>query len=156
MIGAAGIFSGEALMPDERPLWGETFPSVYLNAILPSGSKTLFIGEARPLYYRADIAYQTTWDRGPLSRLVRLHPTEPHRWLRSLKNEGFTHLLVNTEMLELWEREGRNDPLITAERVLGAAERFAEREREFSPTLRLYRLRRSQDSGVRIQGSPDS
>jgi hypothetical protein len=32
------------------------------------------VGDATPLFYRLDrIAYHTTWDRGPLSRLLREH-----------------------------------------------------------------------------------
>ncbi len=48
-------------------------------------------------------------------------------------------------MLRIWEDEGWNDPLITADRVLGAAEAFATPVRRWSHGLALYRLGRSDD-----------
>jgi hypothetical protein len=107
---------------------------------MASSTRTLLVGEATPLYHRGRTVYQTTWDRGPYSEVMR-RSDDPRQWMNALREQGFSHLLVNSEMLELWADEGWNDPLLTAPRVIGAAEQFAELEREFSGGLRLYRLR---------------
>jgi 4-amino-4-deoxy-L-arabinose transferase-like glycosyltransferase len=140
MIGWADILTGDRVKADERAEFAETIPAVYLNHVLGPNSKTLLVGEATPLYYRGDISYQTTWDRGPMSEAMRAHPDDPEGWVRYLVERGYTHLLVNAEMLELWQVERWNDPLLTSQRVLDAADRYATLEREFPAGLRLYRL----------------
>jgi hypothetical protein len=139
MVGWVDVLTGDGLSDRERVALAEAFPAVDLNYGLGHRARTLLVGDAAPLYYRADIAYQTTWDRGPLSEIMR-ETDDPQQWLTRLRARGFTHLLVDPQMLELWSKEGWNDPLITAQRVLGAAERFATLEREFPGGVRLYRL----------------
>ncbi len=141
MIAATGALTGDALRAGERRLMAEVLPAVYLNHDVAPGSRTLLIGEARPLYYRGDVSYQTTWDRGPLSRAMRAEPEAPQRWLRALREAGYSHLLINTEMLERWAAAGWNDPLITAPRVVGAVETHAVLERDFDLGTKLYRLK---------------
>ncbi len=141
MIGWADSLSGDRLAEQDRHAAAESIPAVMINYGLPPGSRTLLVGEATPLYYRLSrIAYQTTWDRGPLSAAMQRSPAAPQEWLRDLRREGFTHLLVNPVMLDLWEQEGWNDPHLTAGSVVDAAERFATPVRRFPDGLLLYRL----------------
>jgi 4-amino-4-deoxy-L-arabinose transferase-like glycosyltransferase len=140
MVGWGDVLTGNGLTDSERPALADAFPVVYVNHILAPETRTLLVGEATPLYYRGHVAYQTTWDRGPLSEVLR-HSDDPRQWMVGLREQGFTHLMVNPEMLELWENEGWNDPLLTAPRVIDAAEQYADLEREFPVGLRLYRLR---------------
>jgi hypothetical protein len=138
MIGGVNVLTGDSLTVDQRQVLAETLPAVYLNHLVGPESRTLLVGEARPLYYRGRVTYQSTWDRGPLSDEMRRHPGDPQRWLSGLRDQGFTHLLINVEMLELWEGKGWNDPLLTADRVIDAAKRFAVLERDFGSGARLY------------------
>ncbi|MCH7797610.1 MAG: hypothetical protein IID28_04075 [Planctomycetes bacterium] len=108
---------------------------------LPSAATVLLVGDATPLYYRGDVAYQTTWDRGPLSSAMRASPDDPAAWLDDLREKGFTHILVAPRMLRIWQGSGWNDPLITAERVIDAADRYAILELVSPGGERLYRLR---------------
>ncbi|MHC4218136.1 MAG: hypothetical protein ACYSU7_06725 [Planctomycetota bacterium] len=140
MIGWVDVLTGDGLNANERRELSHTFPAVYLNYSMARPARTLLVGEATPLYYRADTVYQTTWDRGPLSEVMR-ESEYPRDWLGTLSAQGITHLLVNPQMLDLWENERWNDPLLTSPRVLEAAEQYAELEREFPGGLRLYRLR---------------
>jgi hypothetical protein len=140
MVGWGDVLTGNGLTDSERPALADAFPVVYVNHILAPETRTLLVGEATPLYYRGHVAYQTTWDRGPLSEVLR-HSDDPRQWMVGLREQGFTHLMVNPEMLELWENEGWNDPLLTAPRLIDAAEQYADLEREFPVGLRLYRLR---------------
>ncbi len=140
MIGWADVLTGDRLTFADRRALAETSPPVYLNHLVAPGSRTLMVGEARPLYYRGQVSYQTTWDRGPLSRVMRRLGAAPAAWLDALREEGFTHLLVNNEMLERWADDGWNDPLLTAPRVRAAAERGAQIERQWPGGFVLYRL----------------
>ena len=111
-----------------------------INHGLEEGAKVLLVGDAAPLYYRGEVVYQTTWDRGPLSDAMRDQGDDPAAWFEALRRRGFTHLLVEPTMLLIWQRESWNDPLITAERVLDAADRYAEPVQVFPNGQHLYRL----------------
>jgi hypothetical protein len=141
LVGGAGILSGDDLDPETRRAQAEVIPpAVTVNYGLSPDSKVLLVGDAKPLYYRDKVAYQTTWDRGPLSKLMREHPGDPSRWLAGLREKGFTHLLVDESMLLRWERTGWNDPLITRDRVLDFAQPFATVEHQYPGNVTLYRL----------------
>jgi hypothetical protein len=143
-IGAIELITGEVLEPAQRrelALAGGT--AAYLNWMLPQDSRVLLIGDAAPFYYRGDVTYQTTWDRGPLSVAMRAAPHEPAAWIDTLASQGFTHLLVDATMLRRWQEAGWNDELITAQRVLDAAQQHARLEMQFPGQMRqlmLYRL----------------
>ena len=139
-IGLALMLSGDVLSPSQRRSMSDSVAAIGLNYDLPDGARVLAVGDATPLYYRADVTYQTTWDRGPLSAAMRSRPDDPSAWLADLREQGFTHLLVAPTMLAIWERSGWNDPLITASRVLDMADRFADLHREFQGGERLYLL----------------
>ncbi len=141
-IGLALMLSGDVLSPSQRRSMSDRVAAIGLNYALPDGAKILLVGDATPLYYRADVTYQTTWDRGPLSAAMRSRPDDPSAWLAELREQGFTHLLVAPTMLAIWERSGWNDPLITATRVLDMADRFADLQREFQGGELLYRVAR--------------
>jgi 4-amino-4-deoxy-L-arabinose transferase-like glycosyltransferase len=140
MVGLSDVLTGDGLSENERLVIADAFPVVYVNHILAPETRTLLLGVVTPLYYRGRVAYQTTWHRGPLSEIMR-GSDDPRQWMVGLREQGFTHVMVNPEMLELWEYEGWNDPLLTAPRVIEAAEQYADLEREFPAGLRLYRLR---------------
>ena len=146
-VGAVDFLTGDAqaglLAPDVlRQARSEaTSPAIWINHLLGPDVKVLCVGEATPFYYRGErIIYQTTWDRGPMSRAMRQSPDDPAAWIDDLVREGFTHLLVNSTMLRIWQREHWNDPLITDERISDAAEQFASIERRFPHGVTLYRL----------------
>jgi hypothetical protein len=146
-IGAIDLLTGDALAallpPDELRHADpeQTWPALWINHLLPPDASVLCVGEATPFYYRdGRITYQTTWDRGPMSRLMRQAPDDPGAWIDALAAEGFTHLLVNVTMLRIWEDEEWNDPLITVERVVSAAEQSATIEQRFPSGIMLYRL----------------
>ena len=142
LIGGAGLLSGDDLDPRTRREQAESsLPAVAINYLLPADAKVLLIGDAKPLYYRDKIAYQTTWDRGPLSQLMRQYPDDASGWLRGMRDRGFTHLLVDEPMLLRWERAGWNDPLITRDRVVDAAGRMGTVEHRYPGDVTLYRLK---------------
>ncbi len=139
-IGMALMLSGDALSPSQRHSLVDRVPAIALNYDTPGAAKILLVGDATPLYYRAAVTYQTTWDRGPLSAAIRAHPDDPPAWLADLRTQGFTHVFVAPTMLAIWERSGWNDPLITASSVLETIDRYAELQQDFPNGERLYRL----------------
>lgn len=115
-IGAGALFAGEG--PTGSP--AEENPGHWLNHRLSEGSRVLLVGDAKPFWYLGSPAayvWQTTWDRGPLSRVLAEHPGDPPAQRRALREDGFTHLLVDSAMLDRWRRSGWNDPLLTPEAV---------------------------------------
>ena len=140
-LGAALVMSGDALPDQDRAELGRaTFPAVALNYLLPADARTLALGFAAPLYVRSNLIYQTTWDRGPLSRLMRIYPDDPASWMRHLVEDGFTHLIVNESMLRRWQSAGWNDPLLTVERVQQLLQQHARRLHQFSDGSAIYAI----------------
>ena len=141
MIDMSGFLSGRELNTAQRRELGSTrFAAIYLNYLLDPGAKVLMVGHAAPLYIRKPVVYQTTWDRGPLSRIMREYPDDRSRWMSALGELGFTHLLVDPTMLRIWEQSGWNDPLITTERILNAADLHATVEHRYPDGTVIYRL----------------
>jgi hypothetical protein len=140
--GSARLLNGELLSPQDRSAIGaSTLPAVAINYLLPESSRVLLIGDAKPFYYRIDrISYQTTWDRGPLSRVMRAFPDDTARWSDELRQEGFTHVLIDASMLRRWEESGWNDPLLTAERVLKFADAHCQPLYRYPNEITLYKL----------------
>ena len=141
-IGQAAMLTGEALATGARLELAERSPVVYVNYALAAGSKVLLIGDAAPLYYRRGVVYQTTWDRGPLSQAIDSAGDDPQEWLRQLVSQGFTHLLIEPTMLEIWQRNRWNDPRLTVDLILDFAGHHAELQRSFPSGVRIYRLKR--------------
>ncbi|MHC4965247.1 MAG: hypothetical protein ACYTGE_10075 [Planctomycetota bacterium] len=139
-VGWVDVMTGDGLTPAQRRELANGSPHIFVNHLLPAQARVLSVGDAAPLYYRRAITYQTTWDRGPLSRAMDHRPDDPAGWMDELRAEGFTHLLVQPTMLRIWAESEWNDPRITAESVVGAAQRHAVLAQEFPGGLRLYRL----------------
>ena len=141
MIDMSRFLSGREYNAAQRRELGSTqFAAIYLNYLLDPGAKVLMVGHAAPLYLRKPVVYQTTWDRGPLSRIMREHPDDRQSWISALRDMGFTHLLVDPTMLRIWEQSGWNDPLITSDRILNAADLHATLEHRYPDGTVIYRL----------------
>ncbi|MDX2116627.1 MAG: hypothetical protein SFY96_00405 [Planctomycetota bacterium] len=111
-----GAFSGETFRelvgdtPDalrQRPeLVDELGPQAYTRVVLAKGSRVLLLGDAAPLYYPRGTGYATTWDTHPLTRAA-LAGGEASAWVGVLRDEGYTHLLINaSEIARLGKGSG--------------------------------------------------
>lgn len=125
-IGMVGVRTGRDVPDDQLSAYAEALPEVFINRVLPEDARILLVGDAAPLYYTADVTYCTVWDRGPMSEIIAQHPDQPARWFDELRARGFTHLLIEPLMLEVWQRSGWRDPLLDPDALLSAAERHAE------------------------------
>ena len=139
-IGRIDIITGDALTPTLLTELASNSPTITVNHLLPDSTKLLFLGEASPFYYNANITYQTTWDRGPLSAIIRTNPDKPTTWSTQLRELGFTHILINHVMIQRWEEAQWNDPLINAANIDSLTNQLAV-QRHWSHLGRtLYRL----------------
>jgi len=136
-VHAARLASGEF----DPALLADAPPATFINHVLDEGSRVLLVGESAPFELDLNrITYQTTWDRGPLSRAMAEHADDPSQWTLALQHEGFTHVLVHPAMLERWERSGWNDPNLTAARVLDWARTELRLIHEFRGGVALLAL----------------
>jgi hypothetical protein len=138
-VGRIDLVTGDAFSHADRAQLAGVSHIIAINE-LPQDARILLVGESAPFYLRGNISYQTTWDRGPMSHVMREFPDDPRAWFEQLRGQGFTHLFINASMLERWERAGWNDPLITAKRITSATEAHAERV-QVTPSGVLYRLK---------------
>ncbi len=140
-LGAARLYTGDAFTDAERRALADQLPAIVVNHLLPGGSRTLLVGESAPFYYNANVAYATTWDRGPMSSAAR----DPAGWaiaFASLRRQGFTHVLINAGMLDRWRKSGWGDPMLDPDALVEAAEEHADLVSTFERgAVRLYRLR---------------
>jgi hypothetical protein len=141
-IGAARVISGDALPPADRRALSDVSPVVTVNWLLEANRRVLLVGQAAPLYYHSSFTYQTTWDRGPLSHAMDQAGETAEAWIPALREAGYTHLLVDPTMLEIWTERGWGDPRLTARRILDGADRLATLIGEYPDGTRLYALAR--------------
>ena len=139
-VGMTSLFTGNKLSDQQQRSLALVLPTVYINHLLPRESKVLLVGDATPFYYDRPVTYQTTWDRGPMSRAMHAAPNDKTAWTARLRQGGFTHVLVNPTMLEVWSRAGWGDEALTAEKVIGSLDRHARQIRSFDHGERLYAL----------------
>lgn len=139
-IGWVDLITGEALSPAQREDLADDVPSVLINYGLPKDARVLLIGDAAPLYYRGDITYTTTWDRGVMSRVLAQHPSDPQAWVKSLSAQGYTHVLLQPTMLALWKSEGWADPALDPKAIQAAFEQYATVIARFRDGAVLYKL----------------
>jgi hypothetical protein len=135
--GAVDLLTGDRLTAEELHIAAMHNPAIHFNHFMAPGSRTLFVGEAAPFYFRGEFTYATVWDAHPLARAVdEQRPAEG----------GYTHLLVHPLMLYVWDQAGWKETEMAADHVLDWAERFGTLEHAWPPDSRnqtghrLYRL----------------
>jgi hypothetical protein len=139
-VGFTSLFTGDDLSAEQQRSLAMVLPTVYINHMLPRGSRVLLIGDATPFYYMRPVSYQTTWDRGPMSRAIGAAPHDQASWFAQLRRDGFSHLLLNPTMLQIWSQSSWNDPMLSAETLVAAADRQARLVRTFDNGERLYAI----------------
>ncbi len=91
---------------------------------LPLDTRIYAEGFATPLYLDKPIHYHTVWDASPLGRALRQAAAdssekEARAAIAWLKEQGYTHFLVDYEMLDLWLKPGNYgyDPSISPNKL---------------------------------------
>jgi hypothetical protein len=103
--GQAGYFvDGISVLKDLDPQNQVDTPYTVINGTLPPTARIYAEGFATPLYIERPIAYHTVWDASPLgAALAEGGVSGAHRWL---KQRGFTHVLIDWGMIDLWLSPG--------------------------------------------------
>ena len=111
----------ERATPEQRAqLAPQASVAYFVNHRLPPDARILAVGHSTPFYLRRAIAWNTVWDRGALDRVAEQSPGTPHAWAAKLRELGFTHVIVNPNMLVVWTRSGWINPLLEPKRWLTA------------------------------------
>lgn len=139
LVGRADLFTGDALKGAKLDAAAQSLTTVFINRRLPADARILLLGEARAFYYHADHVYQTVWDADPLGAAMAANPHDPAAWAATLRDQGFTHVLINDEMLANWTKRGWSNPLITPENVHAFADDQLLRDHVWGPLV-LYRV----------------
>lgn len=71
---------------------------------LPADAKIYAEGFAQPFYVGRPMTYHTVWDTSPLGALM--HERGAAGAIQSLRDQGYTHLLIDYQMLRLWWGRG--------------------------------------------------
>jgi hypothetical protein len=64
------------------------------------------------------IEWNTVWDRGVLDRVAGESPDAPETWAAQLKALGFSHVVVQPIMLDVWQQSGWLNPALAPDRWL--------------------------------------
>jgi hypothetical protein len=83
----------------------------YVNAQLQPTDSLLLVGDAAAFDYHIPVAYSTTFDESPLTRITREHP--PAGWAAALRGAGFSHVLVHWGEIERLRSTYGFEPWIT-------------------------------------------
>lgn len=87
-----------------------------LNDLMKPGDVALFVGEAQTYYCERPCVAPVVFNRHPLSPILETAARDPDRAVRMLREQGFTHLLVNWSELNrlaksyAFEYQGRQIP----------------------------------------------
>lgn len=110
---------------------------------LPPAARVFAEGYCTPLYARRQITTHSVWDPSPLGEPLARSGAAARDWLRE---QGYTHLLIDWDRLASWQRPGGYgyDPRVTLDRLQGLVRplgRPLQRWGDRRSGLALYRLR---------------
>jgi hypothetical protein len=118
LLAGPGVRTGEGFAPQDRAALLESAgPTLYINLTTPPGRRVYLLGDATPLYYTADVLYNTTYDRWSFGDAVRAAPGDPAAWTRELRRRGISRVLVSSAELDRLTRSGWIDPAVTPQAV---------------------------------------
>ncbi|MSR41958.1 MAG: hypothetical protein EXS10_08690 [Phycisphaerales bacterium] len=86
--------------------------TVVVDAMFPPDASILTLGLASPFHYHTPFASTTVWDRGALDEVALAHAGHPERWRDALVARGYTHLLLQPTMLDVWQQSGWLNPAL--------------------------------------------
>ena len=97
----------QATTKEEQATIFAMLPSTILvDEILPKNAQILALGLATPFHYRRTFDSTTVWDRGAMEEIASEHKGHPEVWRDALTARGYTHLIVQPTMLEVWRNSG--------------------------------------------------
>ena len=86
-------------------------------ALMPKQEKILAIGNATPFLTPRPYTYTTVWDTNPIAPLLEEHSGDTDAVITALREKGYTALLINPVMLQIWETSGWLDPRLNQNKL---------------------------------------
>ena len=121
------------LPPEQREAALKQADSAFvINYLLPADARLLAVGFSTPFYILRPLSWSTVWDRGAFDRVIDAAPGTPAAWGPRLRAEGFTHVVIDPVMLEVWMRSGWLNPAMASGPML---DQFVQANTIFGRTI---------------------
>ena len=121
------------LPPEQREAALKQADSAFvINYLLPADARLLAVGFSTPFYILRPLSWSTVWDRGAFDRVIDAAPGTPAAWGPRLRAEGFTHVVIDPVMLEVWMRSGWLNPAMASGPML---DQFVQANTVFGRTI---------------------
>lgn len=136
-IGLEPIFTGES--------GGDGLPAALYR--LPTTARIVSLGGSAVFWWPMIPGYSTVWNENPVGRALALSGGDPEIAIAELRRAGWTHVVIDENMLRIWRKSDWLDSSITQSAVAA----FLARLKPLCETGggSLYSLDRSQEGGVR-------
>lgn len=106
-IGLEPIFTGES--------GGDGLPSALYR--LPTSARVVSLGSSAVFWWPMIPGYSTVWNENPVGRALALSGGDPEIAIADLRRAGWTHVVIDENMLRIWKKSGWLDSTITPEAV---------------------------------------
>ncbi len=101
-IGLEPLFMGES--------GGDALPAVLRG--LPADARVISLGGSAVFWWQMIPGYSTVWNENPVGKALASSGGDPEAAITALRQAGWTHLVVDETMLNVWSRAGWLDPAI--------------------------------------------
>lgn len=106
-IGLEPIFTGES--------GGDGLPSALYR--LPTSARVVSLGGSAVFWWPMIPGYSTVWNENPVGRALASSGGDPEIAIADLRRAGWTHVVIDENMLRIWKKSGWLDSTITPEAV---------------------------------------
>lgn len=92
-----------------------------INSLDPASARVASVGLAATAWVRPDVPLDwcSAWDRGAVAQALAASAGDGRAAANLLAAEGWTHLAIDTVMLDVWERSGWRDPILGPQSIDG-------------------------------------
>ncbi len=113
-IGLEPLLTGEA--------GGDGLPAAIYK--LPPNARVVSLGGSAVFWWRMIPGYSTVWNENPVQRAIASSGGDPALAITELRRAGWTHLVIDPTMLDIWRRSGWLDPSIAPSSVTALTSRL--------------------------------
>ncbi len=106
-IGLEPIFTGAS--------GGDGLPSALFR--LPASARVVSLGGSAVFWWPMIPGYSTVWNENPVGRAIASSGGDPEIAIADLRRAGWTHVVIDENMLRIWKKSGWLDSTITPEAV---------------------------------------
>ena len=107
-IGLERIFTGES--------GGEGLPAALYR--LPPSARVVSLGGSAVFWWPMIPGYSTVWNGNPVGRALASSGGDPEIAIADLRRAGWTHVVIDENMLRIWQKSGWLDSSITPDAVM--------------------------------------